>query len=86
MSPLERLFALEVEFHRKLRCEAIGSTDTSALHTSYALQLGYESLLRSVGRVTTIEVERLSAAADPRDVRAARASLIRLLNVSPRGG
>ncbi len=40
MSPLERLFRLEIEFHRRLRTEAAGSGDASSLHTSYALQMG----------------------------------------------
>jgi hypothetical protein len=49
MSPLERLFALEIEFHRRLRQEAPGTADPAALHTSYALQAGYEPLLRGLG-------------------------------------
>jgi hypothetical protein len=87
MSPLERLFTLEIEFHRKLRCEAPGTADPSALHTSYALQAGYELLLRGVGRVTAQDIARLTdrllVAGDARDVLAARDSLIRLLDVRP---
>jgi hypothetical protein len=85
MSPLERLFTLEVEFHRKLRCEAPGTADPSALHTSYALQSGYEPLLRRVGRKTARDVERMAnrfmIANDRRDVLAARDSLNRLLGL-----
>ena len=45
MTPLERLFLLEVEFHRRLRTQAPGTADASSLHTSYALQSGYEPLI-----------------------------------------
>jgi hypothetical protein len=87
MAPLEQLFALEVEFHRKLRDEAPDTRDPAALHTSYALQSGYEPLLRRVGRVAYEDLDRLAhrhlAAADPRDVVAAREALARLLGVAP---
>ncbi|AGA31701.1 hypothetical protein [Singulisphaera acidiphila] len=52
MPPLEQLFTLEIEFHRRLRMDAPGVPDATALHTSYALQSGYEPLLRGIGRVT----------------------------------
>jgi hypothetical protein len=85
MSSLERLFALEVEFQRRLRCEAPRAVDTASLHTSYALQTGYESLLGSAGRATPLDLERMAnrfaLAGDPRDALAARDSLIRLLAV-----
>jgi hypothetical protein len=87
MTPLEQLFALEIEFHRKLRCEAPGTRDVAALHTSYALQTGYEPLLKRIGRVTPEDIERLSRrqslAGDARDVLAARDSLTRLLGRWP---
>jgi hypothetical protein len=87
MAPLERCFVLEVEFHRRLRSIAAVADDAAALHTSYALQSGYESLLRSIGRVTAQDIERLAArsalAGDARDVLAARDSLARLLGVLP---
>ena len=60
MSPLEQLFVLEIEFHRKLRQEAPGTADAAALHTSYALQCGYEPLLRIIGRVTAQDLDRLA--------------------------
>jgi hypothetical protein len=86
MTPLERLFRHEVEFHRQLRTLAPGTVDARALHTSYALQAGYESLIRAVGGVTDQEVERayarLALAGDPRDVLAARDSLKWLLGLS----
>jgi hypothetical protein len=86
MTPLEQLFALEVEFHRRLRTEAPGARDTAALHTSYALQSGYEPLLRRIGRVTPGEIEslreRYALAGDPRDVLAARDSVKQLLGIS----
>jgi hypothetical protein len=87
MAPLERLFALEIEFHRRLRSEAPGTADASALHTSYALQSGYEPLLKSVGRVTVLDIERmtgrLTAAGDARDILAARDSLFHLFGLQP---
>jgi hypothetical protein len=83
MGPLERLLAPEVEFHRRLRAEAPDPGDACALHTSYALQSGYEPLLRQLGRVTAPDIdtvlERFLLAADPRDVLAARDSIERLL-------
>jgi hypothetical protein len=86
MAPLERLFLLEVEFHRRLRTQAPGTADTSALHTSYALQAGYDPLIRAVGRVTSRDIELLSqrhaGAADARDLLAARDSLKQLLGLS----
>jgi hypothetical protein len=87
MAPLEQLFALEIEYHRKLRCDAPGTHPTAALHTSYALQCGYEQLLKRIGRVTAQDIERMSErhalAGDARDVLAARDSLIRLLGLWP---
>jgi hypothetical protein len=85
MTPLENLLALEVEFHRRLRAESPGPGDTRALHTSYALQSGYERLIHQVGRVTVGDletlVERFLLAADPRDVHAARDSIRRVLRL-----
>ena len=88
MPPLERLFLLEVEFQRRLRTEAPGTGDYRALHTSYALQCGYEPLIRAAGRVTGRDLEVLSqrhaAAADARDLLAARSSLNELFGLSAR--
>jgi hypothetical protein len=85
MPPLERLFALELEYQRLLRCDAPGTPESVAPHTSYALQSGYEPLLRSVGRVTAQDLEKLSrrfsASGDARDVLAARDSLMTLLGL-----
>ena len=87
MAPLERFFVLEVEFHRRLRMVSADAADAAALHTSYALQSGYESLFRSIGRVTVQDIQRVARAAslagDARDVRAARDSLTRLLGLRP---
>ena len=44
MAPLEQLFGSEIEFHRRLWAEAPVTADASALHTSYAVQCGYEPL------------------------------------------
>ncbi len=85
MTPLERLFRLEIEFHRRLRTEAPGTLDPRALHTSYALQSGYESLMRGTGASTIQDLERVHArltmAGDARDVLAARDSLRDLLGI-----
>ena len=40
MNALERLFLLEVDFHRKLRTQALGKAMIGGLRTSYALQCG----------------------------------------------
>jgi hypothetical protein len=87
MAPLEQLFALEVEFHRRLRCAPQGNT--AALHSSYAVQSGYERLIAQVGDdVTFHTIERLRSqhglAADVRDRLAARDSLTCLLGLWPR--
>lgn len=90
MRPLEQLFRLEIEFHRRLRREAPDAPDPASLHTSYALQAGYEPLLKGMGRVAARDVdqlaERLAAAGDPRDVGAARDALVRLLGLGTERG
>jgi hypothetical protein len=89
MAPLERLFALEIEFHQRLRSEAPGTHDASALHTSYALQAGYEPLLRRIVGVTIEQIDQearnLTLTNDPRDVLAARDSIARLLGLGAVG-
>ena len=83
MTSLERLFRLEVEFHRRLRGEANEPPDAGGLHTSYALQAGYEPLLRSIVGVAAADVEalagKLAPAGDARDVLKARDSIVGLL-------
>src|SRR4051794_10491342 len=59
VSPLEQLFRLEIEFHRRLRTFAPGTADASSVHASYALQAGYEQLIRSIGPITARDVESL---------------------------
>jgi hypothetical protein len=87
MPPLERLFVLELEYQRLLRCDAPGTPEATAIHTSYALQSGYEPLLRSVGHVTAQELDKLcsryTATGDIRNVLAARNSLRTLLGLWP---
>ena len=72
MPPLEKLFRLEIEFHRRLRTDAPGTADATALHTSYALQSGYEPLIGALGPVTGRDIEtlkaRLTFTADARDL------------------
>jgi hypothetical protein len=86
VTPLERLFLLEVEFHRLLRTQAPATADASGLHTSYALESGYEPMIRQVGTVTGHDIElicqRHALAADARDLLAARDSLKQLLGLS----
>jgi hypothetical protein len=86
MPPLEKLYRLEIEFHRRLRTQAPGTVDTTALHTSYALQSGYEPLIRALGPVTAHDIDqlhaRLTPAGDARDRLAARDSLKQLLGLS----
>ena len=86
MTPLEKFYRLEVEFHRRVRALPPGIIETGSLHTSYAVQTGYEALLNAVGPVTALDVERLhdrlTLTADPRDARAARSSLEQLLGIS----
>lgn len=85
MPPLERLFVLELEYQRILRCDAPGTPEVIAPHTSYALQCGYEPLLRSVGQATPQDLDlicnRYTASGDARDVLAARDSLKTLLGL-----
>ena len=85
MRPLEQLFALEVEFFRRLRTDAPGTIDASSLHTSYALRYGYESLIGEIGMVKARDIavlsERFALAGDPRDVLNARDSIIKILRV-----
>ena len=86
MSPLEMLFRLEIEFHRRLRTQAPGTEDARALHTSFALQAGYERLIRATGPVTAQDLDQLSArltfAGNLRDILAARDSLKQLLVIA----
>jgi hypothetical protein len=85
VSPLEQLFRLEIEFHRRLRTAAPGTADASSLHTSFALQTGYEQLIRATESVTAQEIEslreRFVLAGDTRDLLAARDSLKAILGV-----
>lgn len=79
MSVLDRLYALEIEFHRIFRVERLGAPDASGVHLSYALQNGYEPLLRTLGVVAPVQLalatERMMGVCDPRDVQAAYRSL-----------
>jgi hypothetical protein len=85
MAPLEQLFALEVEFQRRVRTEALGSADAGPAHISYALQCGYERFLYAIGRATAADVARLvhrfNVFSDTRDVLAARDSLEQILGI-----
>lgn len=79
MSVLDRLFTLEIEFHRLFRAEGVSPLEAASVHTSYALQHGYEPLIRAAGPVDPTDLaqaaERMTAIGDPREVRAACRSL-----------
>lgn len=89
VTPLEQLFALEVEFYRRLRMDAGNTVDASSPHTSYALQAGYEGLIPAVGKVSARDIdvlrERLVLRGDPRDVLKARDSVMRILGIIDSG-
>jgi hypothetical protein len=67
---------LELEFHRRLRTPAPCTADASSLHTSFALQTGYEQLTPAIGTITIRENdqmrERFAAEVETRDLLAAR--------------
>ena len=90
MTPLEKLFGLEMEFHRRLRSQAPRTVDATALHTSHALQSGYEPLIRAAGHITADDIElirqRQALVADLRDLLPARDSLRQLLGIPRFGG
>jgi hypothetical protein len=83
MSPLETLFRMEIGFHRRLRTQAPGIAVAHTIHTSYALQFGYDRFIRSLGHISLRDLEtlreRLLMAADTRDVLAAWDSIRQLL-------
>jgi hypothetical protein len=84
MSPLERLFRLEIESHRRLRSSTAGAAQPDP-YASYALQSVYNSLIRDLGSATTADIDllrqRLALAGDTRDVLAASDSLKKILGI-----
>jgi hypothetical protein len=60
--------------------------DSRALHTSYALQSGYEPLIRQVGTASGRDIEQIrqrhTLTTDSRDLLAARNSLKQFLGLS----
>jgi hypothetical protein len=85
VSPLEKLFRLEIDFHRRLRTQAPGTADARALHTSFALQSGYEPLIHEIGSITEADLramhDHLLLTGDPRDVLEACKSLRQCLSL-----
>jgi len=83
MSVLDRLYRLEIEFHRLFRAEGVNAMEAASIHTSYALQNNYEPLLRMIGTVAPSDLamaaERMAGMGDPRDVQAAYQSLHNLV-------
>jgi hypothetical protein len=86
MTALDRLYNLEIEFHRLYRAEGISPIDAAGIHTSYAMQNHYEPLLRMLGAIEPSELaeasERMMGMCDPRDVRAAFHSLRQIIRVA----
>ncbi len=70
-------------FARRLRIQACPPDDIGDLHTSYALQNGYDMILRSTGPVAARDIERLKnrflLTADSREMLSARNSVKQLL-------
>jgi hypothetical protein len=63
MPSIEKLFRLEIEFHRRLRTQAPGVTACD-IHTILALLYGYEPLVRAAAPVTGQDIERLHVIGD----------------------
>ena len=86
MTAHERLFAFEIEFQRRLRQCPAAVDDPSDLHTSWAMGMGYEALIDQTGPVTAHDVlriaQRMMTVGDPRDVLAARDSVMQLLGIT----
>jgi hypothetical protein len=82
MSVLDRLYILEIEFHRLFR--DVNAMEAAGIHTSYALQNQYEPLLRTVGLVDQSELAKAAGrmVGDPRDVQAAYDSLRQFIRVA----
>lgn len=75
MSILDRLYCLEIEFHRISRTETDGGLEAAGAHTSYAVEHNYEALLQTLGIVNSSDFTRATSqmmrTSDPRDVQAA---------------
>ncbi|ODU00546.1 MAG: hypothetical protein ABS79_03140 [Planctomycetes bacterium SCN 63-9] len=86
MSVLEQLYRLEMEFHRLTEAQSISELEAESIHTSYALQQGYEPLLRTVGVVDTASLaatkDRMAGLYGPRRAEAAFRFLRQLLPLS----
>ena len=86
MSALDRLYSLEIEFHRLFRAQAISALEAASVHTSYALQNNYEPLLRMIGVIDPSDLaratERMMGMSDPHDVQAASYSLRQLVQIA----
>ena len=89
MNALERLFLLEVGFHRRLRTQGFGDiVDCAGIHATYTMQCGYDGLIRAIGgtifpRDLEKVRERLRLMCDARDLMAARDSVLKLSSAPP---
>jgi hypothetical protein len=86
MQPLEELFRCELEFHRRVRCEARGlPEDAAAAREAFGVVHGYAELIQAVAGATAKEIElmreKLSLVGDPRDVLAASDSVKQILGL-----
>lgn len=70
--PLEQLFRQGLMYYRRLRTLDLATANTPGLHTSYALQCGYEQLIHRLGMATHRDIEhvcqQLALTSDTRDL------------------
>jgi hypothetical protein len=76
---LDQLYNLESAFYRRFRATATSYVESASIHTSYALQHGYEPLLLAIVAVDPAALARAKdpqiESGDPRDVLVAFNSL-----------
>ena len=84
MSGLDRLYRLEIEFHRRFRAERTNALEAASIPSATPCRNRYEPLLRTIGVVNPADLvratERVMGRGRPaRDVRAACHSLRQLV-------
>lgn len=81
---LRELFLLELGFRWRLHGCLASAAEVEQLHAGYAIERGYERLIKRLGPVTDQELERtkerLILYGDPRDVLSTRDSLRQILS------
>jgi hypothetical protein len=87
---VQALLGHEIEYNRLARVAGLGSHERQRQHADFALRRNYEPLMAAAVGVDAAAVRRIAeqllSAGDPRDVLAARDSLLRLLGLSPIAG